>query len=292
MSRARRSVLQRATRCLEARGVPEPLADAEVLLAHVLTVPRLQIHVEGLAPVSLPQQLAYGDCLRRRISGEPVQYITGVQEFYSLVLEVSPHVLIPRPESELLVDEGVRRATEWAARNGALRLRCLDVGTGSGNLGISLLRELPACSVWAVDSSLAALAVAARNARRLGVDDRWQGLCGDLVESLRSESPCFAVCVANLPYVTDAEWQRLPGHIRDHEPAAALRGGADGLDAIRRLVWAAPGVLARRGTLLLEVGWRQAPAVERLMRETARFQATGTYRDFAGIERVVWGRTP
>ena len=292
MSRARRSVLQRAARCLEGHGVPEPLADAEVLLAHVLTVPRLQIYVEALAPVSPSQQQAYGDCLRRRISGEPVQYITGVQEFHSLAFEVGPHVLIPRPESELLVDEGVRRATEWAVRNGALRLRCLDVGTGSGNLGISLLRELPACSVWAVDSSLAALAVAARNARRLGVDDRWQGLCGDLVEPLRSESPRFAVCVANLPYVTDAEWQRLPGHIRDHEPAAALQGGADGLDAIRRLICAAPDILAGRGTLLLEVGWRQAAAVERLMRETARFQATGTCRDFAAIERVVWGRTP
>ena len=290
MSLARRSVLQRAARCLQGHGVAEPLADAEVLLAHVLRLPRLQVHVEALAPVTVSQQQAYRDCLRRRIRGEPVQYITGVQEFHSLAFEVSPQVLIPRPESELLVDEGVRWAKEWAARNGALRLRCLDVGTGSGNLGIGLLRQLPACSVCAIDSSFAALNVARRNARRLGVDDRWHGLCGDLVESFRCDSPGFAVCVANLPYVTDAEWQGLPVHIRDHEPAAALQGGADGLDLIRRLIAAAPGVLAGRGTLLLEVGWRQAAAVQRLLREAGRFAATGTYRDFAGIERVVWGR--
>ena len=291
MSVARRWMLQRATRCLERHGVPEPLADAEVLLAHVLALPRLQVHVEALEPLSLSQEQAYRDCIRRRAQGEPVQYITGTQEFHSLAFEVNPHVLIPRPESELLVDHGVLAAKRWAQQSGALCVQCLDVGTGSGNLGISLLRELPAGNVFAVDSSITALNVARRNARRLGVEDRWQGVCGDLVESLRSDSPCFAVCVANLPYVTDAEWQQLSGHVRDHEPAAALQGGADGLDVIRRLIHAAPGVLARRGTLLLEVGWQQAQTVERLMRRTARFQATGTYLDFAGIQRVVWGRT-
>lgn len=291
MSVARRWTLQRATRCLERHGVPEPLADAEVLLAHVLMLPRLHVRVEAFEPLSLSQQQAYGDCIRRRARGEPVQYITGTQEFHSLAFEVNPHVLIPRPESELLVDHGVLAAKRWGQQNGALPVRCLDVGTGSGNLGISLLRELPAGSVCAVDSSFTALNVARRNARRLGVEDRWQGVCGDLVESLRCESPGFAVCVANLPYVTDAEWRQLPEHVRDHEPAAALRGGADGLDAIRRLIHAAPGVVARQGTLLLEVGWQQAQAVECLMRRTARFEATGTRLDFAGIERVVWGRT-
>ena len=291
MSLARRSVLERATRCLERHGVPEPLPDAEVLLAHVLTLPRLHIYIDVLQPVGLSQQRAYLDCLRRRIRGEPVQYITGQQEFHSLAFEVNPHVLIPRPESELLVDYGVRWAKHWARQNGALRLRCLDVGTGSGNLGISLLQELPGCSVCAIDSSLAALNVARRNARQLGVDGRWQGLCGDIVEPLQSKSPCFAVCLANLPYVTDAEWQTLPAHIRDYEPADALIGGTDGLDLVRRLIAAAPAVLAPRGTLLLEVGWQQADAVEVLMRRTARFKVTGRCRDFAGIERVVWGHT-
>ena len=291
MSLARRSVLQRAAGCLEIHGVPEPLADAEVLLAHVLTLTRLHVHMDALQPITPLQQQAYRDCLQRRIQGEPVQYITGVQEFHSLDFEVTADVLIPRPESELLVDQGVCRAREWARQNAATHPCCLDVGTGSGNLGISLLHELPDSSVCAVDSSLAALNVASRNARRLGVDDRWQGLCGDLVGPLGSDASGFAVCVANLPYVTNAEWQGLPEHIRDFEPVAALRGGADGLDVIRRLIMAAPEVLAAGGTLLLEVGWQQADAVECLMRRTARFEGTGRVRDFAGIERVVWGRT-
>ena len=171
MSLARRSVLQRATGCLERHGVPEPQADAEVLLAYVLMLPRLQIHIDALEPVTLWQQRAYQDCLRRRIQGEPVQYITGAQEFHSLPFEVNPHVLIPRPESELLVDQGVRWAEHWATQNAASHIHCLDVGTGSGNLGISLLQELPNCSVCAVDSSFAALNVARRNACRLGVSD-------------------------------------------------------------------------------------------------------------------------
>ena len=290
MSLARRSVLQRATRCLERHGVPEPVPDAEVLLAHVLALPRLHLHIDALQPISPSQQRDYLDCLRRRIRGEPVQYITGNQEFRSLAFEVNPHVLIPRPESELLVDHGVRWAKRWARENATSRLRCLDVGTGSGNLGISLLHDLPDCSVWAVDSSLPALNVARRNARKLGVGARWQGLCGDLVEPLRSESSGFAVCVANLPYVTNAEWETLPAHIKDYEPAAALLGGTDGLEVIRRLIVAVPAVLAPRGTLLLEVGWQQAEPVEGLMRRTAQFEVISKCTDFAGIERLVWGR--
>ena len=292
MSAALRSMLRRAAQCLERHQVAEPLADAEVLLADVLTLPRLNLYIDAHRPLSDPQHDAYRDHLCRRIRGEPVQYITGKQEFRSLTFEVSPQVLIPRPESELLVEHGVRWARQWARRHEASELWCLDVGTGSGNLGISLLHELPACTVCAIDSSLAALKVARRNARRLGVAAGWRGLCGDLVEPLRCDTPRFAVCVANLPYVTDDEWQALPPHIKDHEPAAALLGGADGLDVIRRLIIAAPAVVAPKGMLLLEVGWQQAAAVEALMRQAARFEATGVHRDFAGIDRVVWGRVP
>ena len=292
MSLALRSVLRRAARCLARHRVAEPLADAEVLLADVLTLPRLNLYIDAHRPLSDAQHDAYVAHLRRRIQGEPVQYVTGRQEFRSLTFEVNSHVLIPRPESELLVDHGARRARQWMQRHEGSDVRCLDVGTGSGNLGISLLHELPECSVCAIDSSLAALKVARRNAYRLGVADRWHGLCGDLLEPLQGHPPRFAVCMANLPYVTDAEWQALPRHIKDHEPAAALLGGADGLDVIRRLIIATPAVLAPQGMLLLEVGWQQAAAVQALMRQAARFEATGVHRDFAGIERVVWGRVP
>ena len=290
MSLTLHTVLQRAARCLERFQIDEPLADAEVLLADVLEVPRLNLYLDGHRPLSDAQLHAYAAHLCRRRQGEPVQYITGRQEFRSLSFEVNPQVLIPRSESELLVEHGVRWAQQWAERNKPANLQCLDVGTGSGNLGIGLLHELPECHVFAIDSSLAALKVARRNARQLGVMDRWHGLCGDLLAPLPSDSPGFAVCVANLPYVTAAEWQDLPPHVKDHEPAAALLGGTDGLHVIRRLVTAAPAMLVPQGTLLLEVGWKQANDVEALIRQTGRFETTGVYRDFAGIDRVVWGR--
>ena len=292
MSAALPSVLRRAARCLARHRVAEPLADAEVLLADVLTLPRLNLYIDAHRPLSDAQHDAYRAHLCRRILGEPVQYITGKQEFRSLTFEVSPEVLIPRPESELLVEHGARWARQWARRHEASDLWCLDVGTGSGNLGICLLHELRACTVCGIDSSLAALKVARRNARRLGVAAGWHGLCGDLVAPLRCHAPRFAVCVANLPYVTDDEWQALPPHIKDHEPAAALLGGADGLEVIRRLIIAVPAILAPQGMLLLEVGWRQAATVAALMRQAARFETTGVHRDFAGIDRVVWGRVP
>ena len=270
----------------------EPLADAEVLLADVLTLPRLNLYIDAHRPLSDAQHDAYRAHLHRRIQGEPVQYVTGRQEFRSLTFEVNSHVLIPRPESELLVEHGACRARQWMQRHEGSDVRCLDVGTGSGNLGISLLHELPECSVCAIDSSLAALKVARRNAYRLGVADRWHGLCGDLLEPLQGHPPRFAVCMANLPYVTAAEWRALPPHVKDHEPAVALLGGPDGLDVIRRLVATAPATLAPQGVLLLEVGWQQAGAVEILIQQTGRFEATGVHQDFAGIDRVVWGRVP
>jgi release factor glutamine methyltransferase len=292
MSLALRTALQRAARCLQRRQVDEPLADAEVLLADVLTLPRLNLYIDAHRPLSDAQHHAYLAHLCRRMQGEPVQYITGKQEFRSLSFEVNPQVLIPRPESELLVEHGVRWARQWAKRHGESDLRCLDVGAGSGNLGVSLLHELPECRVGAIDSSLAALKVARRNARQLGVADRWFGLCGDLLEPLLPDPSGFAVCVANLPYVTAAEWQALPPHVKDHEPVTALLGGTDGLDVIRRLIATAPDVLASQGVLLLEVGWQQASAAQALAQQTARFEATGVHRDFAGIERVVWARMP
>ena len=292
MSLALRTVLRGAEKCLQQSQIDEPLADAEILLADVLTLPRLNLYIDAHRSLSNMQHHAYLARLGRRMQGEPVQYITGKQEFRSLSFEVNSQVLIPRPESELLVEHGVRWARQWAKRHGTTNLRCLDAGTGSGNLGISLLHELPECCLCAIDSSLAALKVARRNAHQLGVADRWYGLCGDLVQPLLSDPPRFAVCVANLPYVTAAEWQELPPHIKDHEPAAALLGGTDGLEVIRRLIAAAPAVLAPQGMLLLEVGWKQANAVESLMRQTTRFEAIGVHRDFAGIDRVVWGRMP
>jgi release factor glutamine methyltransferase len=228
--------------------------------------------------------------LQRRLCGEPVQYITGKQEFWSLEFAVSPHVLIPRPESEILVEQGVRLAQEWWTTHPHTRLAVLDVGTGSGNLAVSLAHMLPQAHVWAVDRAYEALQVARQNAHRLGVAERLHWVCSDLITAFQAGKRYFTLCVANLPYVTTTEWHSLPQEIKDYEPSGALCGGEDGLELIRRLIASGSEVLVPGGVLLLEVGWQQARAVQEMSRQQGHFSATGVYHDLAGIERVVWAR--
>jgi release factor glutamine methyltransferase len=238
----------------------------------------------------MDQQVAYRERLQRRLHGEPVQYIIGKQEFWSLEFSVSPHVLIPRPESEVLVEQGVRLAQEWCIVHPYTHLAILDVGTGSGNLAISLAHTLPQAHVWAVDCTYEALQVARQNAQHLGVAERLHWVCSDLLTALQEDKRYFALCVANLPYVTTAEWHSLPQEIKDYEPHRALCGGQDGLELIRRLVTSSLEVLAPGGVLLLEVGWQQAPAVQETIRQQGHFNSLGIYHDLAGIERVVWAQ--
>ena len=290
MSQTVRTVLQQAIRCLERGGVSEPQAAAEVLLADVLMVSRPHLYVEASCPLSSAQYTAFMAHLQRRLRGEPVQYITGRQEFWSLEFAVNPHVLIPRPESELLVEHGTRLAQHWCRAHPQAGLAVLDVGTGSGNVAISLAHTLPQAQVWAVDCAFAALQVARRNAQRLGMAERLHWVCSDLITAV--QAPGFALCVANLPYVTTAEWYALPREIKDYEPPGALCGGRDGLDLIRGLIATSPDVLAPGGTLLLEVGWQQAVAVQEVLQQQGHFCASGVYHDFAGVARVVWAQVP
>jgi len=284
------AALRQALRCLERHGVSEPQAAAEVLLSDLLETTRPQLYLDAVCPLSPDQQAAYMERLQRRLRGEPVQYITGKQEFWSLAFAVSPHVLIPRPESEILVEQGVRLAQEWCTTHPHARLAVLDVGTGSGNLAVSLAHTLPQAHVWAVDRAYEALQVARQNAQRLGVAERLHWACSDLITAFQDGKRYFALCVANLPYVTPAEWHSLPREIKHYEPPGALCGGQDGLELIRRLIASSPEVLIPGGMLLLEVGWQQATAAQETIRQQGHFSATGVYHDLAGIERVVWAR--
>ena len=290
MSQTIGAALRQARRCLERHGVSEPQAAAEVLLSDLLETTRPQLYLDAACPLSPDQQAAYRGRLQRRCRGEPVQYITGKQEFWSLEFAVNPHVLIPRPESEVLVEQGVRLAQEWCTAHPYACLAILDVGTGSGNLAISLAHTLPQAQVWAVDRAYAALQVARQNAQRLGVAKQLHWVCSDLLTAFRDGKRSFALCVANLPYVTTAEWHSLPQEIKDYEPPGALCGGEDGLGLIRRLIASSPEILAPGGMLLLEVGWQQATAVRETIRQQEHFHATGVYHDLAGIERIVWAR--
>jgi len=235
------------------------------------------------------QRDVYAARIQRRLQGEPVQYIMGTQEFWSLPFAVNRAVLVPRPETERLVECGIQHIQQWLARYAPVAY-VLDVGTGSGNIAVSLAHTLPTCRVWGIDLSWDALQVARANAQSHAVAHRVGWIQGDLLTSIREANPRFALCAANLPYVTTAEWAQLPREIKAYEPTLALCGGEDGLDLIRRLIVMSPGVLASGGMLLLEVGWQQADAVVKVLDQQHTFIDVGIERDFAGIDRIVWAR--
>jgi release factor glutamine methyltransferase len=258
---------------------PTPALDAEILVAHVLGASRSAIASEPERPLAPEEMLALESLVRRRLEGEPVAYLMGRREFWSLELEVTPDVLVPRPETELVVE---RALAAIASRE---RPSVLDLGTGSGAIASAIARERPDADVTATDVSAAALAVAARNAARLALpnlrllEGSWFGPVSD---------SRFDLVASNPPYVAagDPALAALA-----HEPAGALVGGAEGLDALSAIAAAAREHLEPGGTLVLEHGAAQGPAVRALL-ESAGLVGVGTRRDLAGHERVTEGKRP
>ncbi len=289
MSQAIGALLRRAIADLEGGGIAEPQAAAEVLLADLLDLPRLSLFLVTHHVLSTPQRDAYAERIRRRLQGEPVQYITGMQEFWSLSFTVNAAVLVPRPETELLVEHGVRHVRQWATRHTAA-MHVLDVGTGCGNIAVSFAHAVPQSRVCGIDRSWDALCVARINAQHHGVAQRVQWIQGDLLTPIREAMPHFVLCTANLPYVTTAEWRQLPRDIKAYEPALALCGGEDGLDLIRRFIVMSPRVLVSGGLVLLEVGWQQAKMVMEVLGQQDDFAEVGVERDLSGVDRMVWAR--
>jgi release factor glutamine methyltransferase len=285
-------LLLSATDVFKERGVQTPRLDAELLLAHVLGVPRLQLYLQHDRPLSDDDRARFRALAGRRARTEPVQYILGEQEFWSLALEVAPGVLIPRADTEILVEE----ARDEARRCPATRqVRIADVGTGSGAIAIALAHELPEAVVWAGDIAPKALQLAARNAARHGLAERVQVVAADgLLELWRAaaETP-FDVVVANPPYIPDGEIAGLMPEVRDWEPREALAGGSDGLRVARRILEEAamPEVLAPHGAVVLEIGSEsQAAEVAGLMTALGHLEAVRIRKDYAGCHRAVVAR--
>ncbi len=259
-----------SSEALGAAGVEEPRLDAELLLAAATGWDRAQLVASPEAEIPPPAARRFAEMVRRRLRREPVAYILGRRGFRHLDLAVDPRVLIPRPETELLVEVALER---WPRR-------VLDVGTGSGAIALAVAAELPECAVVATDTSAAALAVARANAERLGLAERVE-----LFEGTLPPEGGFELVLANLPYVSEAEWDDLDPEVTEWEPRAALLAGPDGLDAMRTAIPELAGVGDAIG---LEVGEGQAPTVAELFRR-AGFGAVETRADLAGIDRVVIG---
>lgn len=270
------SVLSWTASRFAERGLSSARLDAEVLLAHVLQTSRVALYTGFDKPLQEPELASYRELIKRRLAGEPVAYLVGEQEFWSLPLAVDARVLIPRRDTEALVEAGKRAGGR----------RVADVATGSGAVAIALAKELPEATFVATDLSEDALAVARANVARHGLDARVELRAGDLVQPLAGES--FDLIVSNPPYVRTGELAGLAPEVR-REPRRALDGGLDGLDVLRRLIPAARDRLTDGGTLAVEHGFDQGPAVRALF-EAAGYRDVKTIPDLAALERVTEGK--
>ena len=278
-------VLAEASDFLAQRGVGESRLEGEVLLAHVLAVPRVSFYAHPEQALTPEEESHYRQLLQRRGAGEPLAYLCGEKEFFSLAIEVNRSVLIPRPETELVVGaalEALRRVKE-AGQTPTF----FDVGTGSGAIAVGLLVNLPESRAAASDLSSSALSVARRNAERHGVADRLRLIEGDLFDGFEGR---VDVVVSNPPYVGEDERDLLPREVRDFEPHEALFAGRDGLDVIRRLSAESPRHLSLGGSLIFEIGYGHEDAVRRLLEADERWTDLDIRQDLAGIPRVVIAR--
>ena len=278
-----REALTASTDALRAAGIEQPRLDAELLLAEATGRDRAHLASHPEAEIPPPAARRFGELVRRRLRREPVAYILGRRGFRHLELAVDPRVLIPRPETEMLVELAVELQPA----------SLLDLGTGSGAIALAVADELPACAVTATDTSAAALEVARTNAKRLGLADRVRFLEGSL-----PVGEGFDLILANLPYVAEADWASLQPEVTKWEPREALLAGPDGLDAFRWLLSDRVRLFSSYGrkraksadrTIALEVGEGQAEQVGAMLHE-AGFDEVEVRADLAGIERVVIGR--
>ena len=282
---------------LEEKGFENARLEVELLLGHALKLPRIELYLQFERQMKARELAAFKALFKRRLAGEPVQYVTGTAAFMLGEFEVNPAVLIPRPETEALtevvlrmLEAGQTAAPEPGATTDSAPI-VADIGTGSGVIAATVAMRLPAAVVYATDVSAAALVVAARNAERAGVAERVTFLEGEMLQALPGPELAGRVTalVSNPPYIPTGELAGLPTEVRDFEPREALDGGEDGLDCIRVLVQDGPEFLSPGGFMALEVGDGQASVVVELMRDG--FENVEVHKDYAGRDRIVIGFT-
>ena len=280
------ALLAEGARRLESAGADSPRLAAELLLAHALGCDRCALLARPERGVGAAPAGVYADLVRRRAAREPLQHLLGRTEFWSLTFLTDPRALIPRPETELLVEAALALATGVTRTGPPIALA--EIGTGTGCVALALARELPGAEIVASDLSTEALALAEENARLHGLSGRVRFIAGDMTAPYLAEGlgGRFDAALSNPPYIPTDEIERLQPEGRDHDPGAALDGGPDGLDAVRRLLAGTPPLLRPGGALMIEIGAGQSDAVRRLA-APAGWRVERVLPDPQGIDRVV-----
>jgi release factor glutamine methyltransferase len=276
-------LLNESAKALETAEIPSARLDAEVLLAFYMECDRLEFMKNPEMILTEKQVAGYRDLVNRRLQWEPVAYITGRKNFWTFTLHVNRDVLIPRPDTEIIVEE----ALDICRKNDAVEIKILDIGTGSGAIALALAGEIPSARVMATDISTAALAIAKKNARLLHLEGKINFRQGDLFEPVAG---LFDVIVCNPPYIPEDEYKELPAGVKDYEPRIALLAGENGLEFYKKLIYQAPDYLKKNGWLLLEIGAKQDIVVCGLTEETGLYDSIAMRRDYSGLPRVIRAR--
>jgi release factor glutamine methyltransferase len=277
-------LLNWVTEYLTSKGIDSPRLSAELLLSYVLELKRIELYTQFERNVTGQQLDRLHDLVERAGQHEPVAYLVGKTEFYSLEVDITPDCMIPRPETELLVE----RAIEFLRTRSGKQFVC-DLCTGSGCIAVAIARNYPSAHIIATDISDAALSVAAKNIEKHQLEERIRLLCGDLFDPLvpQLEVDRFDLIVCNPPYVSAAEFEKLDKNVKDYEPKIALFAGDDGLDIYRRIIERVEQFLKPDAVLMLEIGYSQGQAVRQLFEQANRFGEITIEKDFHGNGRVV-----
>jgi len=284
-----KELLEVTTDYLKKKEIENPRLSAEILLAHQLGINRVKLYVCFDQPLNTNEITGYRSLIKRRLNREPIQYITGRQEFWSLDFIVGPQVLIPRPESELLVESVISLFKEGRLPQSG-HIRILDLGTGCGAISISLARELNGASFWASDISQGALKTAGLNAQRHGVEDKIQFILGDLLRPFKAHGATFDIILSNPPYIASDAFKSLPPEVRDHEPKLALDGRREGMFFIEKIIMEGADYLKLGGWILMEMDPLQTTKALRLIEESNHYSNKERIKDFSRRYRVVLGQ--
>jgi len=278
-----RDILNEAFQAFEAVGIPSARLDAEVLLSFCMNCDSLEFLKNPEMTISEAQLSSFRKLITRRVRWEPVAYITGRKEFWTFTLEVNKDALIPRPDTEIIVEETL----EICRKIDSSEINILDIGTGSGAIALAFAREISNAKIVATDISAAALALAKKNACVMQLEDKIDFRQGDLFEPVEG---VFDIIVCNPPYISEDEYKELPSGVKDYEPESALLAGKKGTEFYEKLIYEAKDYSKRNGWLLMEIGAKQEKTVREIIEESGFYDSVEMRRDYAGLPRVMRAR--